>query len=45
LGEGTIIFEGFGNSFTGTYSIVKNAESEKNNLIEGQMIVETQEEE
>ena len=44
LGEGTIIFEGFGNDFTGTYSIVKNAESEKENLIEGQMVVVQEEE-
>lgn len=40
LSESTIIFEGFGNSFTGTYSIVKNASAEKDNLVRGQMVVE-----
>ena len=43
FGENTIIFEGFGNlkDFIGSYSIVESAEDEKENLIRGQMIVET----
>lgn len=44
LGEGTMIFEGFGeNQFLGSYSIVKDAEAEKDNIVEGQMVVETTE--
>ena len=43
FGEDTIIFEGFGNEFTGSYSIVENAEIEKPNLTKGQMVVETTE--
>ena len=42
FGENTIIFEGFSeNEFTGSYNIVENAEAEKQNLIKGQMVVET----
>lgn len=41
-GEDTIIFEGFSeNEFTGSYNVVENAESEKDNLTKGQMVVET----
>lgn len=44
FGEGTMIFEGFGeNQFLGSYSIVKDAEAEKDNIVEGQMVVETTE--
>lgn len=40
-GVDTIIFEGFSEEeFIGSYSIVDNAEAEKINLVEGQMVVE-----
>ena len=42
LGTDTIIFEGFSeNEFTGSYNLVENAEVEKPNLTNGQMVVET----
>ena len=42
FGTDTIIFEGFSeNEFTGSYNLVENAETEKPNLIKGQMVVET----
>lgn len=41
FGENTLIFEGFGNSFIGSYTIVESAEEEKKNLVKGQMVVET----
>lgn len=49
FGANTIIFEGFnaqdleGNPqiVLGSYSVVENAENEKQNLIKGQMVVET----
>lgn len=52
FGTDTIIFEGFNptdsnnisQEFTGSYSIVEDAELEKDNLVYGQMVVETQEE-
>lgn len=44
FGTDTIIFEGFSeNEFTGSYNLVENAEEEKPNLIQGQMVVETTE--
>ena len=43
FGEDTIIFEGFGNEFVGSYNLVENAEAEKPNLTKGQMVVETTE--
>ena len=40
-GEDTIIFENFSdNSIIGSYTIVENAEEEKINLTQGQMVVE-----
>jgi hypothetical protein len=42
LGEDTIIFEGFGNEFTGSYILVQNAEQDKPDKT-GQMAVETTE--
>ena len=42
FGSDTIIFEGFSEKeFIGSYSIVENAENEKQNLVKGQMVVET----
>ena len=42
--EDTIIFEGFAPQyFDGSYSLVENAEAEKPNLVQGQMVVETTE--
>lgn len=42
LSADTIIFEGFSDEqFTGSYTIVEDAEAEKDNLIHGQMVVET----
>lgn len=44
LSADTIIFEGFSDKqFTGSYTIVEDAEAEKDNLIYGQMVVETTE--
>lgn len=44
FGEDTIIFEGFAPQyFDGSYSLVENAEAEKPNLVQGQMVVETTE--
>lgn len=44
FGTDTIIFEGFSeNEFIGSYNLVENAEEEKPNLIQGQMVVETTE--
>lgn len=43
FGADTIVFEGFGNEFIGSYNLVENAETEKPNLTKGQMVVETTE--
>jgi hypothetical protein len=44
FGTDTIVFEGFGNDFIGSYNLVENVDSEKDNLVYGQMVVEQQEE-
>jgi sorbitol-specific phosphotransferase system component IIA len=44
FGHDTIIFEGFGEQeFVGSYNVVENAEEEKTNLVQGQMIVAIEE--
>lgn len=44
-GENTLIFEGFGAECFGSYNVVENAETEKPNLVVGQMVVEEEENE
>lgn len=44
FGEDTMIFTGFApQTFDGSYSLVEDAEAEKPNLVQGQMVVETTE--
>lgn len=44
FGADTIIFENFSkNEFVGSYNLVEDADAEKPNLVQGQMIVEIKE--